>query len=262
MNTAAYCVSMITTSLAIAAATAGPTGKHETCSAHFPSEDIWTSSSSWTGSPPSSQSVDNTVLTTGWSLDSSALVSAHMMFDHVAMDGAMNPLSVHTHDDISLYQIQLTRSAPGTPLTMQMTIDSEVTAGPDGFLMELASPVTLTMERVGFSGVGVPGQFIAHYEGVYQLKELLITDPGIDMTPRVYIVDEPTVVEIELLTDQMPCSPADIAEPFGQLTFGDISGFIAAFSAGLAAGDIAAPFGQFTFGDISAFIAAFSSGCP
>jgi hypothetical protein len=59
-----------------------------------------------------------------------------------------------------------------------------------------------------------------------------------------------------------PCSPADLAAPFGQLTFGDISAFLAAFDAQDPAADLASPFGQFTFGDISAFLAAFSTGCP
>jgi hypothetical protein len=58
------------------------------------------------------------------------------------------------------------------------------------------------------------------------------------------------------------CNPADLAAPFGELTFGDISAFLAAFSAMDPAADLAAPFGEFTFGDISAFLAAFSAGCP
>jgi hypothetical protein len=60
----------------------------------------------------------------------------------------------------------------------------------------------------------------------------------------------------------MGCNPADLAAPFGQLTFGDISAFLGAFDAMDPAADLAAPFGQFTFGDISAFLAAFDAGCP
>jgi hypothetical protein len=58
------------------------------------------------------------------------------------------------------------------------------------------------------------------------------------------------------------CNAADLAEPFGQLTFGDVSAFLGAFSTQDPSADLAAPFGQFTFGDVSAFLAAFSSGCP
>jgi hypothetical protein len=60
----------------------------------------------------------------------------------------------------------------------------------------------------------------------------------------------------------LSCNPADLAEPFGELTFGDISTFLAAFNAQDSAADLASPFGEFTFGDISAFLAAFTAGCP
>jgi YVTN family beta-propeller protein len=58
------------------------------------------------------------------------------------------------------------------------------------------------------------------------------------------------------------CNPADLAEPFGQLTFGDVGAFLTAFNANDPAADLAAPFGQFTFGDVGAFITAFDVGCP
>jgi hypothetical protein len=59
-----------------------------------------------------------------------------------------------------------------------------------------------------------------------------------------------------------PDCAADLAEPYGELTFGDISSFLAAFDAGETTADLATPFGQFTFGDISAFLASFTVGCP
>ncbi len=59
-----------------------------------------------------------------------------------------------------------------------------------------------------------------------------------------------------------PCSAADLAFPYGELTFADISAFLAFFNAQLAGADLAQPFGQFTFADISAFLGAFSAGCP
>ncbi len=62
--------------------------------------------------------------------------------------------------------------------------------------------------------------------------------------------------------DSQGCNGADIAPPFGQLTFADISAFLGAFSASDPAADLAAPTGAFTFADISAFLALFSSGCP
>jgi hypothetical protein len=59
-----------------------------------------------------------------------------------------------------------------------------------------------------------------------------------------------------------PCNVADLAAPFGDLTFADINAFLAAFTANDPAADLAAPIGSFTFADINAFLAAFSAGCP
>jgi V8-like Glu-specific endopeptidase len=58
------------------------------------------------------------------------------------------------------------------------------------------------------------------------------------------------------------CNAADIAEPFGQLTAGDISTFANAFASGDLSADLAEPFGELTFGDIAAFTGAFNAGCP
>ncbi len=58
-----------------------------------------------------------------------------------------------------------------------------------------------------------------------------------------------------------PCV-ADLAAPFGELTFADVSFFLSAFAAQDPAADLAAPAGQFTFADVGAFLGAFSAGCP
>ncbi len=58
------------------------------------------------------------------------------------------------------------------------------------------------------------------------------------------------------------CNLADAAEPFGQLSFADITAFLADFSTGQPRADLAAPFGQYTFADITAFLDAFAAGCP
>ncbi len=56
--------------------------------------------------------------------------------------------------------------------------------------------------------------------------------------------------------------PADLAEPFGQLDFSDVTAFLTAFSSMDPAGDLAEPFGQFDFSDVTAFLSAFAAGCP
>ncbi len=58
------------------------------------------------------------------------------------------------------------------------------------------------------------------------------------------------------------CNGADIAEPYGQLDFSDISAFLTAFTNMDGSADLAAPFGQWDFSDISEFLTLFSSGCP
>lgn len=58
-----------------------------------------------------------------------------------------------------------------------------------------------------------------------------------------------------------PCNDADFAEPYGELTFFDVSGFLTAFNAMDAAADLNDD-GEFNFFDVSAFLTAYSAGCP
>ncbi len=55
---------------------------------------------------------------------------------------------------------------------------------------------------------------------------------------------------------------ADLAMPYGQLSFADISAFLAAFNQNDPIADLVAPFGSFTFADINAFLASYNNGCP
>lgn len=68
--------------------------------------------------------------------------------------------------------------------------------------------------------------------------------------------------EYGVLVGPLPCSDADIAEPFGLLNFFDVVSFISAFNAGEASADLAAPFGVLNFFDVSAYIGSFNAGCP
>lgn len=58
------------------------------------------------------------------------------------------------------------------------------------------------------------------------------------------------------------CNLADLAEPFGELNFFDVSAFLSAFSAQDSAADLAEPQGVFNFFDVSAFLSLYGSGCP
>jgi hypothetical protein len=99
-----------------------------------------------------------------------------------------------------------------------------------------------------------PGGSVA---GTFDTVTVTNAPPGF---PGFDIVYQPDRVSIQLLAT--PCNTADLAEPFGDLTFADISAFLTAFTAQDPAADLAAPQGQFTFADISAFLAAFAAGCP
>ncbi len=63
------------------------------------------------------------------------------------------------------------------------------------------------------------------------------------------------------LISDAACSLADLAEPYGDLNFFDVSAFLSAFSAQDAAADINND-GEFNFFDVSAFLTVFSAGCP
>ena len=57
------------------------------------------------------------------------------------------------------------------------------------------------------------------------------------------------------------CSDADLAEPFGELNFFDVSAFLSAFNSGDSSADFNND-GSFDFFDVSAFLAQFNAGCP
>ncbi|MFG0247079.1 MAG: S8 family serine peptidase [Phycisphaerales bacterium JB052] len=57
------------------------------------------------------------------------------------------------------------------------------------------------------------------------------------------------------------CSAADIAEPFGELNFFDVSAFLSAFSANEPAADLNGD-GQYNFFDVSDYLTQFNAGCP
>ncbi len=72
----------------------------------------------------------------------------------------------------------------------------------------------------------------------------------LNFRPNVYSVAGPS-----------GCNDADLAEPFGQLDFFDVSAFLAAFNASDPAADFTGD-GAFDFFDISLFLGTYSFGCP
>ena len=60
----------------------------------------------------------------------------------------------------------------------------------------------------------------------------------------------------------LPCSLADVAEPFGVINFFDLSAYITLFNAQDPAADLAGPFGTLNFFDVAAYVDLFNQGCP
>lgn len=81
--------------------------------------------------------------------------------------------------------------------------------------------------------------------------------PGTSPTGTVYI-DDLCIVQG---SSNGPCNDADFAEPYGELSFFDVSAFLTAFNAQEASADLNND-GFWDFFDVSSFLTAFSSGCP
>jgi len=85
---------------------------------------------------------------------------------------------------------------------------------------------------------------------------------GIGQTEENGIGWDTRIASFSLLADSSPCTPADLAPPFGTLDLADINTFIAGFTANDAVADLAAPFGVWDLNDINAFVVSFTAGCP
>ncbi len=58
------------------------------------------------------------------------------------------------------------------------------------------------------------------------------------------------------------CTAADLAAPFGQLTFFDVAAYLDAYNAGDTAADLAEPLGTLNVFDLMAYINLYNAGCP
>ena len=66
----------------------------------------------------------------------------------------------------------------------------------------------------------------------------------------------------ERMPDAQPgCSPADLAEPFGELNFFDLAAYLDLFNTGDASADFNDD-GQLNFFDVSEYLTVFNAGCP
>lgn len=106
------------------------------------------------------------------------------------------------------------------------------------------------------TGVEFPVPFTAITSNNFRLRFSAQTAGG------AFLVDDVNVGTARLPDENLGCSAADLAEPFGTLNFFDLSAFLALFNADDPAADFAEPFGSLNFFDVSAYLSAFNAGCP
>ncbi len=129
----------------------------------------------------------------------------------------------------------------------------------DGFL--LGEGVVEVNEQPGAGYVTYTVEATAPLGFTAFVRPLVVFSDAVGAADQAAATVDNLVVQLTSTVGQ-GCNPADLAEPFGQLTFADISGFLGAFSVSDPSADLAPPIGQFTFADISAFLTAFAAGCP
>lgn len=111
-----------------------------------------------------------------------------------------------------------------------------------------------------------PGQNLQSYVFQDRLANAFLAARNLDTTdgPGGVNADSPTADDRNVLlglVGDVPCSPADFAEPYGTLNFFDVQSFLAAFSAQSASADLNSD-GAHNFFDVQAFLQAFAAGCP
>jgi len=87
-------------------------------------------------------------------------------------------------------------------------------------------------------------------EQVLRFVNLGIADTQYNLNSFTFTLQGPT-----------PCSGADMAEPFSELNFFDVSAFLSAYSTQDSAADINSD-GEFNFFDVSGFLTLYNAGCP
>lgn len=85
-----------------------------------------------------------------------------------------------------------------------------------------------------------------------------ISDDG---TTQRIVVSATAADRVYVFSITPPCSTADLAGPFGQLDFFDVSAFLNAFNAQDPVADFNSD-GAWDFFDVSAFLGLFNAGCP
>lgn len=139
----------------------------------------------------------------------------------------------------------------GVAIGTSTAVDTTVSVGSLTRLAEGAVPAPATPGVYRLFISDVEAVVIAALDGPSGSAFTFSAEPAIDSVLEA-------IVEI---VGPMPCSIADLVEPFGTLDLADITAFVTAFSAADPAGDMNSD-GIFDLADITLFVSTFEAGCP
>ncbi len=106
-----------------------------------------------------------------------------------------------------------------------------------------------------------PGTNFQSYVFQGRLANALLAARDLDLSDAS---ESPTMADRDVLAGlvgNVPCNDADFAEPFGELSFFDVSTFLMAFNSSDPAADLNSD-GNFDFFDVSLFLSSYTAGCP
>jgi hypothetical protein len=139
----------------------------------------------------------------------------------------------------------------GVAIGTSTTVDTTVSVGSLTRLAEGSVPVPATP--------GVYRLFISDVEAV--VIAAIDGPSGSAFSLSAELAIDSVLEAIVEIVGPMPCSIADLVEPFGTLDLADITAFVSAFSAAEPAGDLNSD-GIFDLADITLFVSTFEAGCP
>ncbi len=200
--------------------------------------------------PPISTPIGNTPS----SLSGMASTDVDMdgLSDLLVADGSADEVAILVSDGAgSFVEVGV---LPGTPDALRWLAaeDFDRDGVPDVIVGGFETHVYLGSGDGGFTQTGQP---------VESGGPMAIGDLDLDGDPDL-VFARARAATVLLNTTFERCSPADLAEPDGELDFSDVLEFLTAFASMSPRADLAVPFGQLDFIDALVFLSEFGAGCP
>jgi len=166
----------------------------------------------------------------------------------------------------------LDASGGNTTLTYALWYSNNIGTIDDSMTVELSNNNGGSWTTIDTLGPGDPDAGGGWFTQIFDVGTIF-ANPSSQIRVRFVVSDlgAGSVVEagvdavklVELVCTDAPsgCNAADLAEPFGELNFFDVSAFLSAFSAQDPGADLNND-GAFDFFDVSDFLSVFGQGCP